>query len=129
MRLLETAEITGPPPPRNNSPRNKCREGGYLCSLLYTLFCQHTTVSTPSFCTFWCCHPYIPLHIFLYNFWFKGGCHTCKFLSVARKQISDHSSICYVSGAGSKGGHKPDPHCKVGGGGGGGGISLLEILG
>ena len=33
--------------------------------LVYSLYmsCLHTAIPTPSFCSFWHCHPYIPLHL------------------------------------------------------------------
>ena len=32
---------------------------GYLCS---PLCCLHTAIHIPSLCSFWHCHPYIPIH-------------------------------------------------------------------
>ena len=35
---------------------------GLLVESFYNMSCLYTAISTPSFCGFWHCHPYIPLH-------------------------------------------------------------------
>ena len=53
MRILGTSMSCG--------KKKGCRDG-VACVVFYNLSCLYTAISTPSFCDFWHCHPYISLH-------------------------------------------------------------------